>query len=155
MAECNCSIEYATILNEEVVLVGNYADYQVANEMAVTLFGEGAFAVESRRYVVGVGFKYINGRFYTPDGVTEAEYIPTDEERIRELENKIMVNKDRHDELLIALNGAGINNMSFDPIGAIAMYYANNFYYNYPESERDINKVPDIGNLREVVLGLA
>jgi hypothetical protein len=56
-------------------------NYEVANQLSVATYGEGAIAVDTTLYPVGIGDEYRDGVFYSVDGevvnrnLTEAENI--------------------------------------------------------------------------------
>lgn len=67
--------------------IAMFNDYEEANQVTRTIYGENAFA-EEYKWLVQAGDKYKDGIFYTVDekGNAElAEYIPTDSEQISQL----------------------------------------------------------------------
>ena len=70
--------------------VAMFDNYEMANQIARACHGEGAYA-EAYRYAVRIGDKHIDGVFFNveEDGtLTEAEYIPNDEDNINYLKDK-------------------------------------------------------------------
>lgn len=45
-------------------------NYELANQLSRSIFGESAYAVECTQYAVSIGDKYQEGKFYFKDGVT-------------------------------------------------------------------------------------
>ena len=67
-------------------------DYASANTITQACYGEGACAY-AYQYAVSVGDRCVDGTFYVVDekGVlTEAEYIPSDEDQISVLNDQLM-----------------------------------------------------------------
>lgn len=84
--------KYALIYKDIIVNRFDCNNYEEANLLARASHGNEAFAVETTRYKTSIGDSYLNGRFYnlSEEGeLVEAEYIPTEEDRIRELEEKL------------------------------------------------------------------
>ena len=55
-------------------------NYELANQLARSVYGEDAIAVESTQYPISEGDKYIDGYFYFKDGVTRVPRNNTGEE---------------------------------------------------------------------------
>lgn len=81
--------KYAMILGENVENTALFEDYEAANNITKIVYGEEAIAVEIEQWPVAPGYKYKNGVFYEPDGITRVEKLPNPFERIRELESLI------------------------------------------------------------------
>lgn len=81
--------KYAMILDENVENTALFEDYEAANNITKIVYGEEAIAVEIEQWPVAPGYKYKNGVFYEPDGITRVEKLPNPFERIRELESLI------------------------------------------------------------------
>lgn len=64
-----------------------FDDYETANQITRAVYGNGASAEECTRYNIGNGYLYIGGKFYLPDGITEAEYVPDYEEQAEALQD--------------------------------------------------------------------
>lgn len=71
-------------------------NYELANQLARNIYGEGAIAVDSTQYPISEGDKYIDGYFYFKDGVTRVPRNNTGEEnallavkKVNELESDI------------------------------------------------------------------
>jgi hypothetical protein len=64
---------------QNIVVCDNYT---LANELARLTYGEDAIAVDTTLYPVGIGFKYVGGRFYDAEGVNEIFSNPTEAEQI-------------------------------------------------------------------------
>ena len=79
-----CNQIFSQIKNETVENIIVADNYEIANQLARTIYGEGAIAVESTQYPVSIGDKYINGTFYFKDGVTPIPRNKTGEEEARE-----------------------------------------------------------------------
>lgn len=70
--------------------IAMFSSYEQANQITRACYGDGAYA-EAYRYAVQPGDKHINGVFYVveEDGsLTEAEYIPNDEDNISYLKDE-------------------------------------------------------------------
>lgn len=83
---------YALIYENEIKNIFICENYELANVLARASFGDNAFSIEVSRYIVGIGDKYENGIFYhTLDNgdIKEAEYIPTNDEEIKQLKYQI------------------------------------------------------------------
>lgn len=87
---------YAMISDGTVQNVCVAYSYEDANQVARAVYGDNAFAVDCLQYPCEIGDKYIDGRFYKPDGVTEIKYIPTQEQQVAQLQAA-------NDELTIVL----------------------------------------------------
>lgn len=59
-------------------------NYEIANQLARDIYGEGAIAVDSTQYPVSIGDIYKDGMFYFKDGVTPVPRNKTGEEEARE-----------------------------------------------------------------------
>ena len=55
-------------------------NYELANQLARSVYGDDAIAVESTQYPISEGDKYIDGYFYFKDGVTRVPRQNTGEE---------------------------------------------------------------------------
>ena len=58
-------------------------NYETANQIARTQYGESAFAEDTTQYPVSAGCKYIKKRFYEPDGKTLIRRNPTTDEEAK------------------------------------------------------------------------
>lgn len=83
---------FAQIFEEVVQNIIVCDDYSTANYLAKATYGEEAIAVECNQYRISMGCKYQNGTFYLEDGETLAPYIPSQEDRLSDLENKDQTN---------------------------------------------------------------
>lgn len=137
---------YAYILNETVMNVVVCDNYQLANDVAKGSYGNDAFAVECAQWACSIGDKYINGVFYEPDGVTPIQYIPSDRDVAEEGKQQAAYAHERIDEILEILNTANIP-LVFKEMAGNCNYYRSIYFKN----NMDMNLVPDLGNLREVV----
>ena len=64
-------------------------NYELANQLARNVYGEGAIAVDSTQYPISEGDKYIDGYFYFKDGVTRVPRNNTGEENALLAVNKV------------------------------------------------------------------
>lgn len=83
------SYSYAMILGENIENTAKFENYDEANNISKIVYGDEAFAVEIEEWPVATGYKYKDGVFYEPDGITRVEKLPNPFERIRELESLI------------------------------------------------------------------
>ena len=87
--------KYPYIMVDSEGVVQNIAlfdDYASANTLTKACYGDGACAY-AYRYAVSIGDRCVDGTFYVEDekGVlTEAEYIPSDEDQISALNDQLM-----------------------------------------------------------------
>ena len=70
---------------QNVVVAYSYED---ANRVARAVYGDDAIAVDCLQYPCEIGDKYIDGMFYKADGVTPIEYIPTQEQQVKQLQQE-------------------------------------------------------------------
>lgn len=70
---------------QNVVVAYSYED---ANRVARAVYGDDAFAVDCLQYPCEIGDKYIDGLFYKADGITPIEYIPTQEQQVKQLQRE-------------------------------------------------------------------
>ena len=87
---------YAIIWENTIRNISPCDDYELANRLARASHGNNAYAVECTQYSCEIGDKYINNAFYKADGITPIEYIPTQEQQVKQLQQEIA-------ELTIAL----------------------------------------------------
>ena len=102
--------------------------------------------MECTQYPCEIGDKYINSVFYKADGITPIQYIPLDRDIAEEGIRQAAYANDRIDEVLKILNAANIP-LVFEEMPGNCNYYRN----IYLKNNMDMNLVPDLGNLREVV----
>lgn len=76
---------YAQIYNNIVMNITVFDDYSTANYITKATYGSDAFAIQCNQWRIGKDYKYNNKIFYLPDGETEADYIPTEEEEVNRL----------------------------------------------------------------------
>lgn len=84
---------YALIYKNEIMNRFECDNYEKANIMARAALGDDAFAVDTSNYATVIGDKYDRGIFYTifEDGtLQEIEYIPTDADKISDLEDQLL-----------------------------------------------------------------
>ena len=79
---------YAMICNETVQNVCVAYSYEDANRVARAVYGSSAFAVDCLQYPCENGDRCIAGRFYKADGVTEIQSVPTQEQRVAQIETE-------------------------------------------------------------------
>lgn len=91
---------FAQIFEDTVQNVIVCEDYEMANYLSKATYGEKAIAVECNQYKVWAGCKYKEGIFYLEDGETAAEYIPSQEEEMKRMEEE---NEKKITELQLAL----------------------------------------------------
>ena len=70
---------------QNVVVAYSYED---ANRVAKAVYGNDAIAVDCLQYPCEIGDKYIDGVFYKADGITPIEYIPTQEQQVKQLQRE-------------------------------------------------------------------
>lgn len=70
---------------QNVVVAYSYED---ANRVARAVYGDDAIAVDCLQYPCEIGDKYIDGVFYKADGTTPIEYIPTQEQQVKQLQRE-------------------------------------------------------------------
>lgn len=70
---------------QNVVVAYSYED---ANRVARAVYGNDAIAVDCLQYPCEIGNKYIDGVFYKADGITPIEYIPTQEQQVKQLQRE-------------------------------------------------------------------
>ncbi len=70
---------------QNVVVAYSYED---ANRVARAVYGNDAIAVDCLQYPCEIGDKYIDGVFYKADGITPIEYIPTQEQQVKQLQRE-------------------------------------------------------------------
>lgn len=134
---------YAMIDENSVIQTIMICDnYEEANNLARAIYGDKAYAVECSRWSCSTGCKYIDGVFYEADGVTRCKYIPTDRELA---ESAIHIANATQDALLEMFSKCAAL-FTFTISDKIVELYATYLY------EGDITVVPNIGNLREMVL---
>lgn len=68
-------------------------NYEVANQLARSVYGEDAIAVDSTQYPVSEGDYYINGNFYFKDKKTLVPREDTQEEQLRAIFSEILKEK--------------------------------------------------------------
>ena len=90
---------FAIVLGETIKQDIVCDNYELANQLARTVYGDDAIAVDSTQYPIDVGDKYIDGYFYFKDGVTRVPRNNTGEEnallavgKVTELESNIAQN---------------------------------------------------------------
>lgn len=143
---------YAIILNEEVINLLHFTNYHVAYEFATQVYGQDVIVASIERYPnCIIGSKYINGIFYFSDGVTPIPYYPTDREIADKALNDARLAHDRISELyeFILKNNPDFK-FEFGTETPTVEYY----FYLFNDSSTGYNKelIPDIGNLRDVIL---
>lgn len=79
-------------------------NYELANQLARNVYGEGAIAVESTQYPISEGDKYIDGYFYFKDGVTRVPRNNTSDENAL-----LAVRKAENTEMAIAENSVDVD----------------------------------------------
>nr|DAY49575.1 MAG TPA: hypothetical protein [Caudoviricetes sp.] len=79
---------FAMIYDETIQNVCVAFNYEDANRVARAVYGNDAIAVECLQYPCEIGDKYIDGMFYKADGVTPIEYIPTQEQQVKQLQQE-------------------------------------------------------------------
>lgn len=94
---------YAMIADSTVQNVCVAYSYEDVNRVARAVYGNGAFAVDCLQYPCQEGDRYINGIFYKADGVTQIEYIPTQEQQVAQLQAENQQLRQESQELTIAL----------------------------------------------------
>lgn len=85
-------LKFALIYENYVKNVFICENYERANQIARASLGDNAFAIEVTRYAVSTHDKYDNGIFYhknEDETFVPAEYIPSSEDKIRELQTKL------------------------------------------------------------------
>lgn len=83
---------YAQICNDEVKNVIVCDNYELANWLTRSSYGDGAFAVDCLQYPCGIGDKYHDQIFYrlTEDGNEEViSFVPTAEQQIQTVNSQI------------------------------------------------------------------
>lgn len=92
------------VINEEVIENVIVCDnYTLANDLARTVFGESAIAVECTQYCVGIGDFYKEGRFYFKDGETIVKRQNTAEEEAAEAKEKAAMIEQQLSDTQLAL----------------------------------------------------
>jgi hypothetical protein len=82
---------FSFVQGTDIVNIVVCDNYTVANDVARLSYGEEVFAIESTLYPVSIGDKYIEGKFYKVDGVTEIPRNPTEEEEIARINSENIV----------------------------------------------------------------
>ena len=77
-----CNQIFSMIKEETVQNIIVCDNFDVANQLSKSLYGDTAFALDTTQYPLNIGDKCINGTFYKPDGTTLVERIPTEAEQI-------------------------------------------------------------------------
>ena len=84
---------YALISEEKVQNVCVCDNYEMANYIARSSYGNEAFAVDCLQYPCAIGDSYRAGTFYRKDSVTGVEtaisYVPTEEEQLAALQEEL------------------------------------------------------------------
>lgn len=93
---------YAQIYEGKVVAVGVAYSYEDANRVARCAYGDSAFAVDCLYCPCQEGDTYREGTFYAPDGAARP-WLPTQEQKIAQLEMDNWQLKQESQELTIAL----------------------------------------------------
>lgn len=75
-----CNQIFSLINDETVMNVIVCDNYEVANQFARNLYGDKAYAVDTTQYPLGIGYKHIEGKFFTPDGEEVLRNLTADEE---------------------------------------------------------------------------
>lgn len=76
-----CNQIFSLVTNEVIENIIVCDNYENANQIARTLYGEESYAVDTTQYPLGIGYKCVNGVFYTPDGKEEVvRNLTADEE---------------------------------------------------------------------------
>lgn len=83
---------FAEIWQETVQNIIVCDEFEMANYLSRCSYGDDAFAVECLQYPCSIGDRYVNGIFYhvqEDGGLVPIEYIPTQEQQVKELENQL------------------------------------------------------------------
>ena len=75
-----CNQIFSQIKHETIKNIIVADNYEIANQLARTIYGEGAIAVDSTQYPVSIGDIYREGIFYFKDGITPVPRTPTADE---------------------------------------------------------------------------
>lgn len=71
---------FAQIQGQSIKNIMVCDNYELANQLTRSIYGDDAFAVECTQYPVSIGDKFIDGTFYFKDGVTPVPRRNTAEE---------------------------------------------------------------------------
>ena len=128
--------------------IAMFDDYASANTITQACYGEGACAY-AYQYAVSVGDRCVDGTFYVVDekGVlTEAEYIPSDENQISVLNDQLMdaylafARIDAVRGLLEVRHGNGAAKHLYEKNGYHLLACRKN-YYKHPDEDADIYEI--------------
>ena len=140
---------YIMVDSEGVVQnIAMFDDYASANTLTKACYGDGACAY-AYRYAVSIGDRCVDGTFYVEDekGVlTEAEYIPSDEDQISALNDQLMdaylafARIDAVRGLLEVRHGNGAAKHLYEKNGYHLLACRKN-YYKHPDEDADIYEI--------------
>ena len=150
-SEMKRETKYPYIMVDSEGVVQNIAmfdDYASANTLTKACYGDGACAY-AYRYAVSIGDRCVDGTFYVEDekGVlTEAEYIPSDEDQISALNDQLMdaylafARIDAVRGLLEVRHGNGAAKHLYEKNGYHLLACRKN-YYKHPDEDADIYEI--------------
>lgn len=81
-----CNQIFSLINNSTIENIIVCDNYELANQIAKTQYGESAYAEDTTQYPVSIGCRYIDGIFYQEDGITVIERNPTEAEEVAALQ---------------------------------------------------------------------